>query len=333
MPNKEAQPREMLAPLLAAVAVSLIAVVLKPHLIDQAAQAENIPTDARLPRRPDERTPVQRFKTIVSTVYDGFNTHRIMSLAAGVAFFSLLAIFPAIAALVSLYGLFANTSSISGDLEQLAGVLPTGVIDVVKDQLMHLSQQPRGTLGFALAISVAGSLWSANSGVKALIDALNAVRGESERRSFVKLNAISLAFTTAAILFVILAMIAVVIVPIVLNFLAFNQAMPALIATLRWPAILLPMVLGLALFYRYGPCYRWSGRHWLTWGSVFAAVVWLAASCLFSWYTAQFGSFNKTYGSLGAVIGFLTWIWISSIIILVGAELDSAIARTSNHSS
>lgn len=272
--------------------------------------------------------PLGRFKAIVLTVYEGINAHRVLAIAAGVAFYSLLAIFPAIAALVSLYGLFANPGTIAADLQQLSGMLPEGAIEVIRDQLTRVSQQQQGALGLTFLVSLAISLWSANSGVKALIDALNIVRGEEEKRNFFALNALSLLFTTGGILFIVLALIAVVAVPVALHFLGIDQTTPKLFAALRWPVLFVPTALGLAVIYRYGPCCSRPKWHWLSFGSLFAALLWLAASYLFSWYAAQFGNYNKTYGSLGAVVGFMTWIWISVIVILLGAELDRAIAAT-----
>lgn len=272
----------------------------------------------------------QRLKTIALTVYNRINDHRVLAIAAGVAFYSLLAIFPAIAAIVSLYGLFANPSSIATELQRLTGVLPEGAIEVIKDQLTRLSLQQQGTLGLTFIISIIVSLWSANAGVKALIDALNVVRGQPEKRSFIVLNAISLTFTTAAILFIIVALAAVVVLPVALDVWGLDQTTPLLVSVLRWPALFVPTALGLAVVYRYGPCCSRPRWNWLSFGSLVAALLWLAASYLFSWYTAQFGDYNKTYGSLGAVVAFMTWIWISVIVILLGAELDMAIATTAD---
>ncbi len=328
MAGEEERAGSVLSPLLpVAVSLAAVAMALKHRAAEDARGSEILSARASPARTVRGETPLRRLKTIVLTVYGGINNHRVLALAGGVAFFSLLALFPAIAALVSLYGLFANPSTISADLQQLSDVLPGGAIEIIKDQLTRLAQQQQSTLGLAFAIGVTVSLWSANSGIKALIDALNVVRGENERRSFIKLNAISLAFTTAAVFFVIFAMIAVVAVPIVLNYLGLNQAAPMLLAALRWPALFVATTWGLAMIYRYGPCCRAPDWHWLSFGSLFAAVVWLVASFLFSWYAAKFGSYNKTYGSLGAVIGFMTWIWISAIVVLVGAELDTAIAQ------
>ncbi|TAL81417.1 MAG: YihY/virulence factor BrkB family protein [Beijerinckiaceae bacterium] len=268
---------------------------------------------------------IERGKNITVSVYNGINDHRVLAVAAGVAFYSLLAIFPAIAAIVSLYGLFANPATISRELQHFSGLLPGGAMEVLKGQLTRLVQQKHGTLGITFAVGILISLWSANSGIKALFDALNVVRGEKETRSFIKLNAISLAFTCGAILFVILALAAVIVLPIVFNFTGLSQAMPSLLPEIRWPTLFVCTTLTFAIIYRYGPCCRPPKWHLVTVGSVFATFVWLGASYLFSWYTSQFGSYNKTYGSLGAVIGFMTWIWISVMVILIGPELDAAI--------
>jgi membrane protein len=151
---------------------------------------------------------------------------------------------------------------------------------------------------------------------------LNLVNKEPEKRSFIKLNAISLAFTLAVIIFVLLALGAMVVLPIILNYLGIAAAAELATKILRWPALLIMVMFGLALVYRYGPSRAKPRWRWITWGSAFAAIGWLAVSILFSWYAANFGSYNKTYGSLGAVIGFMIWIWLSIIVILLGAELN-----------
>jgi len=265
----------------------------------------------------------QRGKTVVISVFSGISEHRVLAVAAGVAFYSLLAIFPAIAALVSLYGLFADPHAIANQINQLQNILPGGAIQILHDQLSRLVQR-RGTLGITFAIGLLISLWSANSGVAALFDALNVVRGEKERRSLLKLYGTSLIFTLGGILFVVLAMTVLVVLPIVINFIGAGWSIPAFLPSLRWPVLFILVAFGLALLYRFGPSCSNPKWHWVTFGGLFATLAWLGASYLFSWYTAHFGSYNRTYGSLGAVVGFMTWIWISVIVILVGAELDTA---------
>jgi membrane protein len=159
--------------------------------------------------------------------------------------------------------------------------------------------------------------------MKSLFDTLNIVYGEQEKRGFLTLNAVSLSFTLAGILFVLAALGAVVVIPVVLNLIGLSNFADLMLRVARWPAMFVAVALALALIYRYGPSREAPQWRWITWGSAVAAVLWLGASALFSWYAASFGKFNETYGSLGAVIGFMTWLWISAIVILIGAELDA----------
>ena len=267
--------------------------------------------------------PSQGWKEILFRVYSNISGHRILALAAGMTYYSLLAIFPALAALVAVYGLFADPGTIARHLDQVSGVLPGGAIDVVKDQLTRVASKGSHTLGLTFIVGLAVSLWSANAATKSLFDTLNIVYGEKEKRGFLKLNATSLGFTLAGIVFVLLALNAVVVMPIALAFIGLSNSVDLMVQLVRWPALFLGVAFGLAVIYRYGPSREMARWRWITWGSAAASVLWLAASGLFSWYAANFGKFNETYGSLGAVIGFMTWLWISAIVILLGAELDA----------
>ncbi|MGH7034006.1 MAG: YihY/virulence factor BrkB family protein [Stellaceae bacterium] len=269
--------------------------------------------------------PPPGWKDVLLRVYNNIWEHRVLSIAGGMTFYTILAIFPGIAALVSLYGLFADTGAIGTNVNQLYGVLPQGGIQIIQDQIARLTAQPRGTLGLSFAVSLAFALWSANSAMTALFDALNIVYSEKEKRSLVRLYGQALGFTTAAIVFAILAIAAVVAVPPALNALQLGGEIESLIRIARWPILVIVVALALAVLYRYGPSRERARWRWISWGSAFAAAGWLGASLLFSWYAANFGSFNATYGSLGAIIGFMMWIWISSIVILIGGELDAEI--------
>jgi membrane protein len=275
--------------------------------------------------------PATGWKDIFWRIYQNVPEHRILAIAAGVTFYALLAIFPGIAALVALYGLFADPSTISKHLTDLSGVLPGGATDVIGDQLQRLSHQGRARLGFAFLFSLLISIWSANAGVKALFDALNVVYGEREKRSFLNLNAISLAFTCGALLFLLLALAALVVLPLIIDYLGLSGEAKWLVELGKWPVLLLAVALAVAMMYRYGPSREKAQWRWLTWGSAFAAIAWLVVSVLFSWYAANFGNYNKTYGSLGAVVGLMTWMWLSSIVILLGAELDAEMEHQTAH--
>jgi membrane protein len=176
----------------------------------------------------------------------------------------------------------------------------------------RIASQPGNTLGVTFIIGLATALWSANAGVKSIFDTLNIVNKEPEKRGLIELNAISLAFTLAAIVLVLLALGAMVVLPIMLDYLGIATAAELATKMLRWPALFIVVMFGLALLYRYGPSRAKPKWRWITRGSAFAALGWLAVSILFSWYAANFGSYNKTYGSVGAVIGFMIWIWLSA---------------------
>jgi len=239
-------------------------------------------------------------------VYQNISEHRVVALAAGITFYSLLAIFPAIAALVAVYGLFTDPATLTVQLEKLSGLLPGGALDVMRDQLTRVASQRGSTLGVTFLVGLAVSLWSANAAMKSIFDTLNIVYAEREKRSFIKLNAVSLAFTVAGILFVLLAIGALVVLPPALKYLGLSGLSEFLVWAARWPALFVVVTLALAVIYRYGPSREKPQWRWISWGSAFAAFAWLAASMLFSWYAASFGNFNQTYGSLGAVIGFMT---------------------------
>ena len=271
--------------------------------------------------------PPQGWKDIVLRVYSNVSKHRILALAAGMTYYNLLAIFPALAALVAVYGLFADPSAIARHLDQVSGILPGGAMDVAREQLTRVASKGSQTLGLTFLIGLGVSLWSANAAMKSLFDTLNIVYGEEEKRGFVKLNAISLLFTVGGILFVVAALGAIVVVPVALKYIGLSETADLLLRLGRWPAMFVVLTLALAVIYRYGPSREAPRWRWITWGSAMAAILWLAVSALFSWYASSFGKFNETYGSLGAVIGFMTWLWISAIVILLGAELDAEMER------
>jgi membrane protein len=267
------------------------------------------------------------WKAVFQAVRSDLTKRRIIAIAAGVTFYSLLAIFPAIAALVALYGLVANPATIAQHLDSLASFVPGGAIDVISEEINRIAAQSGQTKGLTIVVGLAVSLWSANGGVKALFDALNVVYEVDEKRGFIRLNATSLAFVIGGLVFVLVAIGVVVALPIVLSHIGLGEQARLIVSIGRWPALFVAVALMLAFIYRYGPDRPDAHWRWITWGSAFASIAWLIASILFSWYAANFGSYNKTYGSLGAVIGFMTWIWISAIVILMGAELDAVMER------
>jgi len=256
-------------------------------------------------------------------VFWSISADRVASTSGGVAFFALLAVFPGIAAIVSLYGLFADASTIGGHLTLLAGILPAGVLALIADQITLIVQQRSDALGTAFILGLLVAFVSANSGIAALFDALNVVYGEKEKRSLVRIYSTTLVFTLAGIFLVLLAIVGVVILPLVLKFVGLPTATERLLAILRWPVLFASIAVSLAFIYRYGPSRRDARWRWVTWGSVVAALLWIAASMLFSWYVATFDSYNRLYGSLGAGVGFMVWLWISAVIVLLGGEINA----------
>ena len=266
--------------------------------------------------------PAKGWWDIGKRVFQEFGNDRVLLVAAGVTFYAILALFPAVGALVSIYGLIADPGTINAHLSNLQGVLPSGALDVIGEQVKRIASKGGGTLGFTAAFGILVSVWGANGGVKAIFDALNIIYDEKEKRNFIWLNLRSLSFTAGALLFVVLALVAIVVVPAVLSFLGLGST-AWMIALLRWPVLLLVVLGSLSLLYRYGPSRAPAQWRWVTWGSAVAAFLWIVVSALFSWYVSSFGNYNETYGSLGAIIGFMTWIWLSTIIVLLGAEMNA----------
>jgi membrane protein len=317
-----------LASLVALLGVALATEYLFPMKDERSASSSHSSGMRALDGRGRQATtpseiPARGWKDILLRVYSNISKHRILALAAGMTYYSILAIFPALAALVAVYGLFSDPSAITRHLDQLGGFLPGGAIGVAREQLTQVASKGSQTLGLTFLVGLALSVWSANAAMKSLFDTLNIVHEEDEKRSFVKLNAISLSFTVGGVIFVVAALGSIVVVPVILNYVGFSDWGDLLLRVGRWPAMFLVLALALAIIYRYGPSREAPRWRWVTWGSAIATLFWLIVSGLFSWYAANFGKFNETYGSLGAVIGFMTWLWISAIIILLGAEIDA----------
>ena len=275
--------------------------------------------------------PKQGWWNAIKDTASGFNDDRLMTEAAGMTFYTLLALFPAIATLISLYGLIADPSTIAGQLQAAEGVIPEGGLEIIKQQVASLTANGHQALGFGVAFGLLASLWSANSGIKSLFDALNICYHERETRSFLRRTLISFCFTLGALVFLILALTSIVVVPLVFKFIGLASELPVILAVFRWPFLVVVLSLFLGLVYRYGPSRNKVRWQWVSWGSAIASILWVIASLGFSYYVANFGSYNKTYGSLGAAIGFMTWIWISSMVVLLGGELNSELERQAGH--
>jgi membrane protein len=312
--------------------------LVRPHALDGIA-SQNPPTFRSSSAGATEQTgsPWLLFRadwgSVLWRVYQKMNDNRLLAVAAGVVFYGLLAVFPAITAFVSLYGLMADPATIHERLSLATGVLPQGALNILNEQLTRLTSHRTSALSIGFIGGLVIALWSANAGAKAVMDALNVAYGETEKRGFIRLNLVALAFTLGTIIALMLALGAVVVAPIVLSQLGLSSVNETLVALARWPILLGLVILGLTILYRYGPSLTDPHWTWLFPGNVMAAVSWLALSGLFSWYIANFGNYDATYGSLGAAIGMMTWMWISMIVVLLGAELNADIQRKTNSSS
>ncbi len=276
----------------------------------------------RFASRPSE-IPARGWKDILLRIWNNIGEDRVMLVAAGVTFYCLLAIFPAIAALVAIYGFFMDPASISSQVDKLSGVMPDGALEVIRNQMNQVASQGSSKLGVAFIVGLLISLWSANAGIKSIFDALNLVYNEEEKRGLIRLNLISLAFTVAAILFVLVAIACIAALPAVFSTSQLQGPIAMIARIVRWPILFVLVAIGLAVVYRIGPSRREPQWRWITWGSAFASIAWIAVSIGFSWYAANFGSYNKTYGSLAAIVVFMTWLWLSTAIVLIGAQIDA----------
>ncbi|BAI76034.1 ribonuclease BN (plasmid) [Azospirillum sp. B510] len=270
--------------------------------------------------------PKKGWKDILLRVWDEQSGDNVSMLAAGVSYYALLAIFPAVAALVSIFGLVADPAMIETQLSQLRGLLPPEALTIVSDQARKVATAPSQGLGFGLIFGLLLTLWSASRGTNSLVTALNIAYGEKETRGFLMLAALSMGLTVAGLLFVIVAMALIIAVPAAIAIVGLQDTPAGWIANLaRWPILAAAIMLALAVFYRYAPDRREPRWRWVTWGSAMATMVWLLGSLGFSVYVSNFGSYNETYGSVGAVVILLLWFNLTSYVVLLGAELNAEI--------
>lgn len=267
--------------------------------------------------------PAAGWKHIFLRVYSEIGKDRVLLVAAGVTYYLLLAMVPAMAAIVSVYGLFADPSTVKSNIVQLSSLLPGGAVEVIDQQLQRLIDAADGTLGLSLVVSLAISLWSANAGVKALFEAMNVAYDETEKRSFVQLTLASFAFTLCLVAAALMLVAMTVILPVVLDSVGLGSTTEWAISAGGILAAFAVVSLSISALYRWGPSRETARWNWITPGSLLAVVFIAIVSLLFSYYTANFGSYDATYGSLGALIGMMTWIWLTMIILIVGGELNS----------
>lgn len=277
--------------------------------------------------------PARGLKDVALRVKAEIKEDQVPLLSAGVAFYLLLALFPALAAVVSVYGLVADPAQVSQQVTDMTGTLPQEAQSLITDQLEKITQEQQG-IGVTLAVSVIAALWAASSGVKHLIGAVNAAYDERETRKFLKLRGLSLALTLGAVLFATVAIGVIGVLPVLADELPFGAVGQTLVQIGSYVGLAVGFCVALAVLYRYAPdrdAPRWK---WVSWGAVIATGLWIVGSVAFSVYVSNFGSYGETYGSLGAVIVLMLWLVVTAFAIILGAEINSELeAQTARDST
>jgi membrane protein len=289
----------------------------------KAGQSQNNDRErGRQATQPSE-IPRHGWWDILVRVKNQVSEDHVSIVAAGVALYGFLAVFPALAALVSIYGLLMDPGSVQSQMQSLETLMPSSAANVINNELQRVFQQDRGILGWTAAGSVLIAFWSASKAIKALFDSMNIAYDEDEERGFLKLNAIALLLTLGAILFVVVFLALTVGVPALLANISFGGVLGQVLDLARWPFLAVTVMVGLALLYRYGPSRANVRWRWVSWGAAVATVIWLVGSYLFSLYVSHFGNYTATYGSLGAVVILITWFVLGAYAILLGAEVNA----------
>lgn len=267
--------------------------------------------------------PKKGWKDVLIRVKNQLGKDHVSIVAAGVTFYGFLAIFPAVAAIVSVYGLLVDPATVERQFSQLTAVLPPQAHELLSEQLKTLASQSDSKLGFGVAVSVLAAIWSAKKGMNALVEGMNIAYNEEDRRGFFKKTLLTFVLTLGAVVVTILSMVLVIALPAALQNLNLPDPIAWTLRIVRWLFLGAILLGSLAAIYRYAPDRDHPKWRWVSWGSGIAVALWLIASVAFSYYVSNFGSYNETYGSLAAVVILLMWLYISAYIILLGAEINS----------
>ncbi|MEO7413763.1 MAG: YihY/virulence factor BrkB family protein [Opitutaceae bacterium] len=270
--------------------------------------------------------PPKGWLDILSRTKDQLAEDNLSIVAAGVAFYAFLAVVPALGALIGIYALVADAGQISDHISALARVVPGEVMPLLEDQLKRITSDEKAA-GWSAALGLFLAIYSSSAATKALIKGINIAYDENEKRGFFKLNLVALGLTLFILVGAVIAVGLVAILPEVLEHLQISTKAETLLSWLRWPVLLIGFMVGLSAFYRSGPSRENPKWKWVSWGAGTAALLWLAGSALFSLYVVKLGAYDKTYGSLGAVVVFLLWLFITAYTVLIGAELNSEMER------
>lgn len=267
--------------------------------------------------------PKSGWKEVLKRVKDELTRDNIGIVAAGVAFYFFLAIFPALASIISIYGLVTEPAQVEQQLAEVTAALPEQAHQMLEERLKSIADQSEGALGWGVALSILLSLWSANKGTKSLFKGINIAYNEKNERSFLQENGLTLLFTLGGIIFGIICIALVVAFPALVGNMGLPETVQTIISWARWPLLALILIFTLAMVYKYAPVRTNTQFKWVSWGSVTATILWVAGSLLFSWYVNNFGNYNETYGSVAAVIILLLWFNLTAYTILLGAEINS----------
>ncbi len=265
--------------------------------------------------------PLRGWSDILQRTWKEFQEDHITLVAAGITFYSLLAFFPGLAAFVALYGLFANVQDARDQLLTLAVILPPDTVHFIGDQMIQVAAAHPSSLSAAFASGLILSLWSANGAAKAIFLGLNIAYEETEKRGFIHLTLITFTFTIGLLAFFIVLLAAAVAVPAAL--VLFGYEAQQLTQGAVWPVLALAIWGAVTLLYRYGPSRERARWRWASWGAAFVTLIWILASWAFSAWLGSFAHYDRTYGPLGAAIGFMMWTYLSAVIVLAGAELNA----------
>ena len=271
--------------------------------------------------------PPRGWWQVIKRAFRESSADNVPMLAGGVAFFAFLAVFPALIAALTLYGLLADPAQVAQQVQNIAAALPRSAQPLLTEQLTSVTQSSGGALTAGLAISLLAALWSASSGTGNLITAVNLAYDEKESRGFVKLRATALGLTLGGIVFVLLTLTLVAVVPVALDNLGLGVVGRVVAQVVRWVLLVGVVVVGLAVVYRVAPDRASPRFRWVSAGALVATVLWIIGSVAFSLYVNFFGNYNKTYGALAGVIVLMLWLFLTTYIVLLGAEINAESER------
>jgi membrane protein len=278
----------------------------------------------RFSRSPEHMTFLG-WTEIVLRSAKGVQDDRVLSVAAGVAFYALLSMVPGLSVLISVYGLFTSPTSIPSQIATFTGLLPDAARELIEEQAIRLANVPSGSLSITLIVSLALALWSSNAAVKVIFESLNVIYGIPETRSYLRLTVESFMFTLAGVFIAIVMLFVTAGIPSLMILLELQPETKFVLQVLRWPLFYAPVFVAVIMLYQVGPCRRSRGVVWILPGAIAASLAWVAASALFSWYVSTLSTYSAMYGSLATVVVVLIWLWISTIILLSGAEISAQI--------